>query len=64
MLTAMDRRKHNEFATQASLHGVKIPMRHNVERLSEIEAQEPFDPEIEARVMREAFERIGRRHGR
>lgn len=64
MLKAMDRRLHNEYATQASLHGIKIPLRHNHEVSS---AAEPVTPMEEAK-MHEALvaaqSRVKARYGR
>lgn len=40
MLRAIDRRTHNQYAVQASFHGIQVPLRHNTEQLtSEVDAK-------------------------
>ncbi len=49
MLKAIDRRTHNEYAIQASFHGIKIPMRDNVDLLHK-QAVAAFDPKEQAAI--------------
>lgn len=61
----MDRRLHNDYAIEASLHGFKVPLRHNIEAKvqdQEIQDQE-FDPKIAERAMLEAQSRVRSRYG-
>ena len=65
MLRAMDRRQHNEYAIQASFHGLKIPLRHNHERAVE-EQKVNFDPKEEERALAalmQAQKRVKARYG-
>lgn len=52
MLRAIDRRTHNDYAVQASLHGIKVPLRDNRERAVK-EANVNFSPEEEAAMERQ-----------
>lgn len=59
MLRAIGRRQHNNYAIQASFHGIKIPLRDNVELLHK-RAEADFNPADEA-MINDAFEQMKKR---
>jgi hypothetical protein len=64
MLRAIDVRTHNQYATEAGLHGVKVPFRYNREKLieqSQVEDVE-FDPKQAERAILEAQKRVKSRY--
>ncbi len=57
----MNRRLHNEYAVDASLHGIKIPMKHNPET-SCFSEEEPLDAKIAEAAMKAAQARVRSRY--
>lgn len=58
MLKAIDRRLHNEYAIEASFHGIKLEMK-GVEPVVE---EEPFDEKIAEKALLEAQSRVRSRY--
>lgn len=58
----MNRRLHNEYAVQASFHGIKVPLRYNTDLLEKQEEAEPFDPKIAERALQQAQARVRSRY--
>lgn len=65
MLRNMDRRLHNSYAIEASLHGIKVPLRHNLEKAKQDQDLEDleFDPKIAEQAMLDAQSRVRSRYG-
>lgn len=66
MLKAIEKRRHNETAVQASFHGVKIPFKDAPERelpteISEKEAR--LQQQAQAEAQMRIADRFRRRHG-
>lgn len=64
MLKAMDRRLHNEYALEASLHGIRVPLRYNKESAVKNEPEFKMDPKEEERLLLEAQSRVKGRYVR
>lgn len=62
MLRAIDVRVHNIFAREASLHGVKLPMRGST--ISKDVPDNKMDEKLAEEAMLKAQERIKARYGR
>lgn len=63
MLRAIDRRTHNEYAIDASLHGYKVPFRVN-EKVEREEMEIVLPPAEAEKLMAEGLARVRARHGK
>lgn len=64
MLKAIDRRLHNQYALEASLHGYKIPFRFNrdLEIAKQESVEEKFDTDLVEKAMIDAQKRVKARY--
>jgi hypothetical protein len=62
MLRNIDRRIHNEYAVEASLHGIKVPLRFNSTTQAHVEMSDDERAHLE-RVMKQGQQRVRARYG-